>query len=1233
MKQGFLQSSRYSPGNMSRESLEALFVGRDGIMEDVLSRLMKSVKGPEKHFLLLVGPRGSGKTHFIALAHHRLLERLGDADVRNEVLVAELKEEEWGVASFLDLVVRILKAIADQAPSLSARIDTIYERYSKDPDEAEAFATGLLREHAQGKTLMLFCENLLDLFDGLGDEGQRKWRSAIQEDGNWTMVASTPSLFAALTLQDNPFYGFFTIRQLERLDFETAVELMAKKAAHESGHELAGFLRTPLGRARARAIHHLAAGNHRAYVVLFDFLDKESLDDLTTPFMQMVDDLTPYYQDRMRQLPPTQRKIVEFLSRQGVPATIKDIAVPSLMSHQTAAKQIGELASAGFVTRTRIGRNSFCELSEPLMRICMEVKDNRTRHFRLFVEFLRHWFTTGELERRRSAFRHGDQANRVDRIHVEEALKSSYADRKEPFRDALRKEADRCFEADDYGGLATIQETLASDGGQADDHGRWIFALIQKGDLENAIEVGRDAAARFPDHAAIQYLMASAYRLRRELDEALSAIDRAIELDGERFEHFGCLAIILQDLERNGKALDAIDRAIKLDQEQPTLFWQRANILKDLERLDEALKAIDRAIELDQEQPALFWLRADILHDHERLDEALNAIDRAIDLDEEEPGQFWLRACVLQDLGRHDEALNAIDRAIELDQGDPRPFWLQACTLRDLERHDEALNAIDRAIELDAEDSGHFWLRADILQDLERLDEALDAIDRAIELEAEDSGHFWLRADILQDLERLDEALDAIDRAIELDPEVPANFWVRASILQDLESFDEALNAIDRAIELDERRPGSHWLRANILLDLERFDEALEAAQALLDAAPDHPHRHGQIMRKLASLGRPHDAEALARKLVEHAPGNLRALLVASRFHLDQDRLDEAMRLLQSALEIDPDNQDARRLRGQAFFQMSDYRRASEDLRFYASHHPQSLEAHGQLADALLNSGEWEEAVDVAEHLIDLDPEHFHAYQVLGRALVELDSPEDAVAAFDMLLPTEDCEGLLLAASTVRDTGDYASARRYLGRVAELQPCNRNLWMETTRINILEGDFDAATESAARIEALPGCSLLGRLFAAQAAAATRPLHLALDVLGTAFRTEDFKDDEQLHVEAATEILAVSVRSFGPRFLPEGLAKLRSQLGGLADEGVLGRLLTRFLHRNVNDGFAGTLPEWETALEGLLASLEDLSDCRIPLRMLMAALKYARTGDERHLLSLPLEQRQLLENVQ
>lgn len=466
MKQGVLRSSRYSPGNMDYESLEAVFVGRDDIMEDVLDRITTSISGPQKHYILLVGPRGSGKTHLLALAYHRLMALLDAGGTRNDVAIALLKEEEWGVASYLDLVVRILTALAENATELNAEIARIYGRFSKDAEEAEAFAVGLLRQHCEGKTLLLLCENLMDLFQGLGDEGQKRWRTAIQEDGNWTILATTPQLFAGVTLQNNPFYGFFTVRPLEKIDLDTGIDLLTKKAIHENKPDLADFLRSPLGRARARAVHHLAAGNHRAYVVMFDFLDKESLEDLIGPFMHMVDDLTPYYQDRMRQVPPAQRKIIEFLCLKGAPATVQAISTSCLMSPQTAAKQVGALAITGFVSRSRSGRNTFCELSEPLMRICIEVKDNKTQHVRLLVEFLRHWFTSRELAQRHAEYQRAVLPVVLDRLHVEEAVRCSRADQDEPLIDALHDEAKRCWDSGNYNGLATIQEG---------SHFRWLL--------------------------------------------------------------------------------------------------------------------------------------------------------------------------------------------------------------------------------------------------------------------------------------------------------------------------------------------------------------------------------------------------------------------------------------------------------------------------------------------------------------------------------------------------------------------------------------------------------------------------------------------------------------------------------------------------------------------------------------------------------------------------------------
>ena len=957
MRQGILRSSRYSPGNMDRESLEAVFAGRDDVMESVLSRMTTSIRSPEKHYVLLVGPRGAGKTHLLALAYHRLIASLDADDAGDRVAIALLKEEEWGVASYLDLVVRILRALAEEAPQLNSEIAGVHDRFSKDPGDAEAFAVELLRRHTAGKTLLLFCENLVDLFHGLDDEGQKRWRAAIQEDGNWAIVATTPQLFAAVTLQDNPFYGFFTVRALEKIDLETGIDLLAKKAIHEDKSDLADFLRTPLGRARARAVHHLAAGNHRAYVVLFDFLDKESLEDLVGPFMHMVDDLTPYYQDRMRQLPPAQRKIIEFLCLKGTPATVKDISISCLMSQQTAAKQIGELETAGFVSRNRSGRNTFCELSEPLMRICIEVKDNKTRHFRLFVEFLRHWFTSRELERRRAAHQHDAPLAVMDRLHVEEAVRCSLADRQEPFIHALHVEAKRCRDAGDYRGLATVQHELARDGGKAEDYGAWVDALVRVGDGQSAIAAGREATARHPDDGKLLFYLGEAYFIEEQFADALAAIDQAIALGEE---------------------------------------------------------------------------------------------------------------------------------------------------------------------------------------------------------------------------------------------------------------------------------PAYHCARTNVLLRLERFEEAVGEAEALLDAEPDHWHSIEQITQGLVGLDRVADAEARVQEFVQRTPSEPGPLLAAAKFHASQGQLERALEYADRVLEVEVDHDDARQLRGLLLFDMADYRSAAVDLRQHASRHPRSVRTHCRLADALLWSGEFKEAIQIAEHLLEIAPTHHHAYLVRGCALVELGRSEEAVAAFDELLCTDQGPFLLTAASYARRVGDYEAAERYLDRVAEQGPDNRELWIERSRLLIDQGAFNAAVESAARVEALPGGSLLGRLLAAQATAARRPLAVALETVGV-LEAEHFNGDEQLHREAIVAILTTSVRNFGPRDLPEGLLKLRSLLASLLDDGVLGRILTDVLKDNVRR-FAGSLDEWESALGELASSLADLADCEIPLGMLRAAVTYSKTGDEKKLLTLPLEQRRLLQEV-
>jgi tetratricopeptide (TPR) repeat protein len=699
MTRALVTSSKYSPGNMTPEALEALFVGREKTLSDVLKRISASATGEGKHFILLVGARGVGKTHFVALAYHRLMTDPRYAPARKRLKVAYLNEEEWGVASFVDLLVRILNALASGHgdKELEARIERIYEIHEKDPETARELAQSTLIEYVGEHTLLLLCENLADLFAGLEEEGQKRWRSLIQEHPFWTILATTPALFADVQLQTSPFYGFFTERHLERLDFETAVQLLQKKAEIDERRELAGILGTPTGRARVRAIHHLAGGNHRVYVTMSEFLDRESLDDLVKPFMRMVDDLTPYYQDRMRQLSPQQRKLIEFLSRHETPAIVKEVARRCLISPQTAAKQLGELAKLGFVQSIRSGRTTYYELAEPLMRICVEVKDNKTQHLKLFVRFLREWFTARELELRLHSVCDSDMTrHRVDRLHIEMALRERavLGEEMEPLTRALVAEADRCWEREEYDGVAEACARLCDERSDEIDHVRYVFSLRK---LRRFVEASRRAAIAakaYPQSHRIAHENAHVLALAGHNHEALVEADRAICLQPKCASCHCLRGDILMNL---GLFTDVIlneEHVVRSGSHHVHSLARKARALLELEYLTEA-ESIAREICKEKHARGFGWsILSEIQflrHDYKA---ALVSVDRAIRSNPQNAGYLCWRGSVLEALRDYEAIVANEDRILAIDPTHLHSIYSKVNALVSLRRFDEAEQVI-----------------------------------------------------------------------------------------------------------------------------------------------------------------------------------------------------------------------------------------------------------------------------------------------------------------------------------------------------------------------------------------------------------------------------------------------------------------------------------------------------------------------------------------------------------
>ncbi|MEG4628298.1 tetratricopeptide repeat protein [Microcoleus sp. AR_TQ3_B6] len=888
MKNTFI--SRFTPSLMSPETLEAILVQRHALAERLVELIRVSALTDNKHFQLLIGPRGIGKTHLVSLVYHRVAKM---EDLRDKLLIAWLQEEEWGIASFLDLLRGIFRALAKEyEPEYKAQLhDDVEKLYDLSPEQAEFKAAELLRDFVGKRVLLLIVENLEDVFSGLGDFGQKQLMAYIKNYSFLTILATSQSLFDGVKLSNNPFYGFFDLHELDEFKLDDAVALLNHIAKLEGNNDLASFIQSPTGRDRIKVVRYLSGGSPRVYIVFSAFLmTPESLDKLVEPFMEMLDSLTPYYQDRMKYLSNQQRKIVDFLCDRGGAAPVKQIAKRCFIEQRTVSSQLKDLRDKGYVKTEEIGRESWYELREPLMRFCLEVKKQRNQPIRLIVDFIRVWYTRQELQQRlglRMAdvdlaekechfmYRQGLKPIPPDAVMEREyytrALEAIERNEEDPRLKAYFDEFENCIEQKDYVSALAYAEKLVTSRGEAKD---WLlngFCLISLERDDEALEcLGKAIAIDSNyDDARVWHIVGDVYYERKRYEEALEFYDRALKLDSNDRGAWAKRGYLLNNLKHYEEALISCDMLMGLDANFQLVWVLRGIVLKNLERYEEALESFDRAIELGENDPWTWTTRGDILKNLERYEEALESFDRAIELDDNDPWHWTARGDILKNLERYEEALESFDRAIELGENDPWAWARRGDILKNLERYEEALESFDRAIKLGENDPWAWVQRGDVLDNLQRYEEALESCDLAIELDANYQWAWAKRGDVLDNLQRYEEALESFDRAIALDDNYQWAWTNRGNVLTYLKRYNEALESVDRAIELDANYQGAWAKRGDVLDNLKRYEEALVSYDRAIELDSNYEWAWFSRGWTLDNLGRYEEALISCDKAIE----------------------------------------------------------------------------------------------------------------------------------------------------------------------------------------------------------------------------------------------------------------------------------------------------------------------------------------------------------------------------
>jgi tetratricopeptide (TPR) repeat protein len=689
---------KFTPSAQDPQVLEAITVQREQLITKLVD--VASDREGARH-QLLIGPRGMGKTHILSLVASRV-RGVGGADST----VGWLEEDPWGIGSYQKFLTAILARVAKERADedLLARADELHAVR----DDSGGSAEQALRDALGDSRLVLLVENLDDIFRRIGDNGQERFRAFAEDWQQMVIIATAPQLFEGVQFHESPFYGFFAITHLEELSLDSATELMRRVAELRGDETLIRFLETDVARHRLAAVEALAGGHPRIWLLLSGCVSIHAIDDLVPLFLEALDDLTPYYQDRLRELGDQQQEIVVLLSEAGGALSNRELAERSGLPQNQVATILRQLTDRGYVRRAEVpedlaqgdARMSYWELREPLMRLCLDVKQARGKPLRMVVEFLRAWYGSKLLDELVALPPGAELANR----YASEAVRTL---EELPSQDLFRGAPD---------------EVLArAEAGLAADPARW----------------------------QLQYARATSLQMLGRFDEAEEAYEMFLSSsppEGMRLIFEVSLAVIR---EVRGEELDSEELVEKLmdlaELDQPDAKGTAALGLTAIGAHEKAVEVFSAVPQSAPEDPSLLSAVGKSLHELDRHEEALQVREKAIRLadsdgdwtDSQRARLFGDYGLSLLFLDRYEEALSAVERASVLDSGSGFAWGVQGLLQEKLNRPEDALSALERAAEIESTSDWAFNEQAMLLVRLRRLEEAEKAALRATELEPE----------------------------------------------------------------------------------------------------------------------------------------------------------------------------------------------------------------------------------------------------------------------------------------------------------------------------------------------------------------------------------------------------------------------------------------------------------------------------------------------------------------
>ena len=863
----------YRSGVTSPERLRHTSVAREQVLDNAVESLRGSVGRKSKQHLLFIGPRGIGKTHLLDWIEDTVQS---DETLSASYLVVRFPEESNRTLSFADFLIglcQILKDVAEDEPLWTG----LFDKVQTEEDNARVRDTLVPAIRAQNRqsnrTLIIMLENLGEIFTRqIRDKNDlASLRKFFMGDNGCLLLATAPLHFDAITDVGQPFYDFFDIQILENLNFKETVEVIRRNLEWENRSDILATFE-PM-HSRLHGLYRMTGGNPRLTMMLYELIAHDSVTRVQDQFHLLLDRISPFYQDRLNDLPPSQRALLECLaSMRDQEKTPAAIAAQMRMSQQEASSLLKRLSDAHYLCarqHPQDKRSRLYTIREGFFDIWLAM--NLSRGARKRLPFLLTFFNL--------FYPSIDAREEKRNILREKLIKEGSVD--------AEKTLDYLSEVGEAGERATAKFDMAK-----------IFA--RRGDADQTVSYVREAALLAGDR--VSQSIARIITSNRSAPDYLAEVDDMIACwemyrSGE-FENFANRLIEMGE----GLTLRAFSET-KLDFLRATLesiddsekrIMQRLRIateLRALARWDESETQHREALAEAKVQANTGLIAVALsnlgllLQDTNRIGEAEPLIRQALEIEEASYGEHHPTvaiglnnlAMLLQNTNRIGEAEPLMRRALEVKKasyGEHHPAVATelsnlAMLLQATNRIGEAEPLMRRALEVKKASYGEHHPAvaiglnnlAMLLQATNRIGEAEPLMRRALEIDEASYGEHHPAvardlnnlATLLQATNRIGEAEPLMRRALAINkasygehhPAVAIGLNNLAILLQDTNRIGEAEPLMWRALEIDEASYGEH--HPAVARDLNNLAMLLKATNRIGEAEP--------LMRRALAIG------------------------------------------------------------------------------------------------------------------------------------------------------------------------------------------------------------------------------------------------------------------------------------------------------------------------------------------------------------------------------------------